>query len=215
MKHLIISFLVGGLLVGASAEMQAGKKTQQKTETSEKKPRKIKEQSAANALTQSSRKKEKNVAAKSGKEKSAKTKDAQATQKEVTAAVSNTEQSPTEEPRKLHSKNNAKGSAPSIAGTTNKEERKSVQTTSPTATNLKADADNDRAVGKTADGKNVFAGSRVGHYYRDGANKVHVKDFDGTKIVGKTANGQLIYEGSRGGRFYYSASGNKVYVKNN
>ena len=110
--------------------MQAGKKTQQKTGTSEKKPRKIKEQSAANALTQSSWKKEKNVAAKPEKDKSAKTTDAQATQKEIKAAVSTTEQSPIKEPRKLHSKNNAKGSAPSIASTTNTEERRSAHNVS-------------------------------------------------------------------------------------
>jgi hypothetical protein len=71
----------------------------------------------------------------------------------------------------------------------------------------------DEAVGKTADGKTVFAGSRGGHYYlNDKGEKTYVQDFVGAKIVGKTEKGQTIYEGPRGGHYYYNDNGNKVYV---
>jgi hypothetical protein len=72
----------------------------------------------------------------------------------------------------------------------------------------------DPAVGKTADGKTVFEGSRGGYYYLSGkGDKVYVKDFVGAKIVGKTKDGLNIYEGPKGGKFYYTAKGDKVYVK--
>ena len=72
----------------------------------------------------------------------------------------------------------------------------------------------DPAVGKTADGKTVFAGSRGGFYYlNDKGNKSYVKDFVGAKIVGKTKDGMNIYEGPKGGKFYYNAKMDKVYVK--
>ena len=72
----------------------------------------------------------------------------------------------------------------------------------------------DPSVGKTADGKAVFEGSRGGFYYlTEGGNKSYVKDFVGAKIVGKTADGKNIYEGPRGGHFYYNDAGDKVYVK--
>lgn len=69
-------------------------------------------------------------------------------------------------------------------------------------------------VGKTADGKVVYEGSRNGHYYlNDKGEKTYVNDFVGAKIVGQTKDGKPIYEGLRGGHFYYTASGNKEYVK--
>ena len=72
----------------------------------------------------------------------------------------------------------------------------------------------DEAVGKTDDGKTVFAGSKGGHYYlNDKGDKTYVKDFVGAKIVGQTKKGQNIYEGPRGGHYYYTESGNKEYVK--
>lgn len=72
----------------------------------------------------------------------------------------------------------------------------------------------DPAVGKTADGKTVFEGSKGGHYFlNDKGDKTYVKDFVGAKIVGKTKDGQNIFEGPKGGKFYYSAKGDKVYVK--
>ncbi len=72
----------------------------------------------------------------------------------------------------------------------------------------------DPEVGKTADGKTVFEGSRGGYYYlSEKGDKVYVKDFVGVKIVGKTKDGLNIYEGPKGGKFYYSAKGDKVYVK--
>ncbi len=72
----------------------------------------------------------------------------------------------------------------------------------------------DDPVGKTADGKTVYEGSRGGYYYvNDKGDKTYVKDFIGAKIVGKTAGGLNIYEGPHGGRFYYNESGSKVYVK--
>lgn len=72
----------------------------------------------------------------------------------------------------------------------------------------------DPAVGKTADGKTVFEGSRGGFYYLSDKNaKVYVKDFVGAKIVGKTKDGDNIYQGPKGGKFYYSAKGDKIYVK--
>ena len=72
---------------------------------------------------------------------------------------------------------------------------------------------NDEAVGKTADGKTVYAGSRGGHYYlNDKGDRTYVKDFVGAKVVGSTKDGRPIYEGPRGGHYYYSASGNKTYV---
>jgi len=72
----------------------------------------------------------------------------------------------------------------------------------------------DPAVGKTADGKTVYEGSKGGHYYlSDKGDKVYVKDFVGAKIVGKTKDGQNIYEGPKGGKFYYNDKGDKIYVK--
>jgi hypothetical protein len=72
----------------------------------------------------------------------------------------------------------------------------------------------DPVVGKTADGKPVYEGSRGGFYYlTDKGGKTYVKDFVGAKIVGKTKDGLNIYEGPKGGKFYYTAKGDKVYVK--
>ncbi len=72
----------------------------------------------------------------------------------------------------------------------------------------------DPAVGKTADGKTVYEGSKGGFYYlTDKGAKSYVKDFVGAKIVGKTKDGQNIYEGPKGGKFYYTAKGDKVYMK--
>ena len=87
-----------------------------------------------------------------------------------------------------------------------------------TATKEKADTkaakSEDPVVGKTADGKAVYEGSRGGFYYlTDKGAKTYVKDFVGAKIVGKTKDGLNIYEGPKGGKFYYSAKGDKVYVK--
>lgn len=71
----------------------------------------------------------------------------------------------------------------------------------------------DEVVGKTADGKSVYSGSRGGHYYLGGNGaKTYVKEFEGAKIVGKTKDGSSIYEGPRGGRYYYNSNGNKTYV---
>jgi colicin import membrane protein len=73
---------------------------------------------------------------------------------------------------------------------------------------------NDEAVGKTNDGKVVFAGSKGGHYYlNDKGDKTYVKDFVGAKIIGQTKDGKSIYEGPRGGHYYYNDKGDKVYVK--
>jgi hypothetical protein len=79
----------------------------------------------------------------------------------------------------------------------------------------KSDAkDADPVVGKTADGKPVYEGSRGGFYFKnDKGDKSYVKEFVGAKIVGKTDDGSNIYEGPKGGRFYYKADGTKVYVK--
>ena len=74
--------------------------------------------------------------------------------------------------------------------------------------------DKEEAVGKTADGKVVYEGSKNGHYYmNDKGEKTYVKDFVGAKIVGQTESGKTIYEGPRGGHFYYNDNGNKTYVK--
>lgn len=73
--------------------------------------------------------------------------------------------------------------------------------------------ENDDAVGKTTDGKTVYAGSRGGHYYlTDKGDKSYVKDFVGAHVVGATKDGRPIYEGPRGGHYYYAASGIKTYV---
>jgi len=74
----------------------------------------------------------------------------------------------------------------------------------------------DEAVGKTKDGRTVYAGTRGGHYYlTESGNRVYVQEFEGAKIIGKTADGQTIYEGPRGGHYYYNANGNKTYVPKN
>jgi hypothetical protein len=71
----------------------------------------------------------------------------------------------------------------------------------------------DEVVGKTGDGKSVFAGSRGGHYYiGENGSKTYVKEFEGAKIIGKTKDGSPIYEGPRGGHYYYNSNGNKTYV---
>jgi colicin import membrane protein len=71
----------------------------------------------------------------------------------------------------------------------------------------------DEIVGKTVEGKQVYAGSRGGHYYLgENGHRNYVKDFIGAKIVGKTRDGSPIYEGPRGGRYYYNSSGNRAYV---
>lgn len=85
--------------------------------------------------------------------------------------------------------------------------------TKPTETKKETRSD-DPAVGKTADGKTVFEGSKGGHYFLTGkGEKSYVKDFVGAKIVGKTADGKNIFEGPKGGRFYYNDKGDKVYPK--
>jgi colicin import membrane protein len=72
----------------------------------------------------------------------------------------------------------------------------------------------DPAVGKTADGKTVYEGSKGGHYFlTEKGEKSYVKDFVGAKIVGKTADGKNIFEGPKGGKFYYNDKGDKVYQK--
>jgi colicin import membrane protein len=74
-------------------------------------------------------------------------------------------------------------------------------------------AEPDEIVGKTVDGKPVYAGSRGGHYYLgENGHRNYVKDFVGAKIVGKTRDGSPIYEGPRGGRYYYNSSGNRTYI---
>jgi colicin import membrane protein len=71
----------------------------------------------------------------------------------------------------------------------------------------------DEIVGKTADGKPVYAGSRGGHYYLTASgNKTYVDEFVGARIVGKTKDGSKIYEGPKGGWYYYNSNGNKTYV---
>ena len=77
-----------------------------------------------------------------------------------------------------------------------------------------AAADGDEVVGKTEEGKQVYEGSRGGHYYlNEKGDKVYVNEFVGAKIVGKTPGGKTIFEGPRGGHFYYNDKGDKVYVK--
>ena len=72
----------------------------------------------------------------------------------------------------------------------------------------------DRAVGKTAEGKTVYEGARLGHYWvSEKGEKVYVKEFIGAKIVGKTKDGKNIYLGLRGGKFFYDDKGDKVYLK--
>jgi hypothetical protein len=91
---------------------------------------------------------------------------------------------------------------------------KSKTTTSKGGDDKKNTKNDDPAVGKTADGKIVFAGSRGGFYYlTEKGTKTYVKDFVGAKIVGKTKDGMNIYEGPKGGKFYYNAKMDKVYVK--
>ena len=89
-----------------------------------------------------------------------------------------------------------------------------MKSSAKSKTAMKAAKSDDPVVGKTADGKAVYEGSRGGFYYlTDKGAKTYVKDFVGAKIVGKTKDGLNIYEGPKGGKFYYSAKGDKVYVK--
>jgi hypothetical protein len=98
--------------------------------------------------------------------------------------------------------------------TAQKKESKTKTITTKGGDDKKGSKSDDPAVGKTADGRTVFEGSRGGHYYlSDKGDKVYVKDFVGAKIVGKTKDGQNIFEGPKGGKFYYNAKGDKVYVK--
>ena len=91
-------------------------------------------------------------------------------------------------------------------------DQKAAEKTESATAAAKADS-KDEAVGKTDDGKTVYAGSRNGHYYvNDKGDKTYVKDFVGAKVIGKTKSGQDIYEGPKGGHYYYNSNGNKTYV---
>jgi hypothetical protein len=72
----------------------------------------------------------------------------------------------------------------------------------------------DAAVGTTNDGKTVYEGARIGHYYVDDqGKKTYVKEFSGAQVFGRTPDGHIIYQDAYGSYFYYNNSGAKVYVK--
>ncbi len=72
----------------------------------------------------------------------------------------------------------------------------------------------DAAVGTTSDGKTVYEGARIGHYYVDDkGNRVYVEEFSGAQIFGRMPDGSPVYRDVYGSHFYYNSTGVKVYVK--
>lgn len=135
--------------------------------------------------------------------------------KEASKKTTSTKRKPVAHQEKVEPKPAVDGASPWLGKPTPAGE-KAGETGAVTGETPRPADELDEVVGKTKDGRTVFAGTRGGHYYlTDSGNRVYVQEFEGAKIIGKTADGRTIYEGPRSGHYYYNASGNKTYVPKN